>query len=143
MNHKLVRNWNEIVKLEDTVYFLGDLGYGRYYRDPLYWLWKLNGRIILIEGSHDRKIPRSLMRPYEFLTVEREKLLLIHDYQDAYRHNLVPRDWEGWIIHGHNHQKRPLILPAKRQVNVSVEVTDYKPVSLAKIVELIKNGRGK
>lgn len=143
MNYKLLKNWNETVKPDDTVYHVGDFGYGRYYQDPIYWLYRLHGRVILLEGSHDKKIPRSLMIPYEFLVVEGEKLLLIHNYQDAYRLGLVPRDWDGWIIHGHNHQKRPFIMPYQHRMNVSVEVTNYRPVSLAHIVEIIKNGGGK
>ena len=40
-------------------------------------------------------------------------------------------------------ERDPLIMPYRKRVNVSVDVTDYKPVSLARIVELIKNGEGK
>jgi calcineurin-like phosphoesterase family protein len=143
MNRTLIKNCNETVGTDDIVYFLGDFGYGRYYRDPLYWLRQLNGYWVLIEGSHDKLIPKCLMRPYEFVTVNGTKLLLIHNYQDAYRLELVPRDWSGWIIHGHNHQKRPFIMFNRNRVNVSVEVTGYKPINLAWLVELIKNGERK
>lgn len=50
MNATLVGNWNRVVKEDDTVFFLGDLAFGR---DPLSWLEELNGHIVLIKGSHD------------------------------------------------------------------------------------------
>lgn len=54
MNEAMVKEWNEIVEPEDTVYILGDVAFmsgsdaGRIVN-------RLNGRKILIEGNHDRK----------------------------------------------------------------------------------------
>ena len=57
MNNTLIKNWNETIAPDDTVYFLGDLCYGRYCGYPFDWLWKLNGQMVFIQGSHDRICP--------------------------------------------------------------------------------------
>jgi calcineurin-like phosphoesterase family protein len=48
MNTFLPNSWNNIVRDSDTVYFLGDLQYGRGSHHMQYWLDKLNGNIIFI-----------------------------------------------------------------------------------------------
>jgi calcineurin-like phosphoesterase family protein len=61
MNQTIIRNWNNKVKPEDTVYFLGDWGLTKSSLTPnapdrhvLQALVKqLNGTIIFIRGSHD------------------------------------------------------------------------------------------
>lgn len=50
----LISNWNNLISPDDTVFHLGDFGFGGY---PF---WKtireqLNGHIILIKGNHDEK----------------------------------------------------------------------------------------
>jgi len=54
MNEVLINNWNNIVRPNDKVYFLGDLVYGRKSRPPRYFLEKLNGDIEFVRGNHDR-----------------------------------------------------------------------------------------
>ena len=48
-----------------------------------------------------------------------------------------PVDKGGWLIHGHVHQRWRL---SGKQINVSVENWNYKPVSLEAIADLIKQG---
>jgi calcineurin-like phosphoesterase family protein len=141
MNDTLIKNWNKLVQWGDDGYILGDFGM----RHPFEYLWQLHGNVTIIRGNHDREIPRCLMKPYEFIMVDSVKFLLIHNYLNAYETGLVPPDWEGWIIFGHHHKKQPFMrrYMNRRLINVSVEVTDYKPISLARLVELIKNGEGK
>ena len=51
--HKLADNWNAVVGKNDTVLHLGDFVWGG--RDTIRtWTSRLNGRIILIKGNHDR-----------------------------------------------------------------------------------------
>lgn len=53
MNNCLISDWNKVVKSdEDTVYHLGDFSFG----DPYHILRRLNGRIIIIPGNHDKDI---------------------------------------------------------------------------------------
>lgn len=50
MNKKLIFNWNQRVKQEDEVYFLGDFCFKGNYKT---WREKLNGNIIFVRGNHD------------------------------------------------------------------------------------------
>lgn len=54
MNEAMVKEWNEIVEPEDTVYILGDVAFMPATK-AVNILRRLNGRKILIEGNHDRK----------------------------------------------------------------------------------------
>lgn len=52
MNDKIIKNWNSVVKPEDTVYVLGDFILG--HADTVETILnKLNGTIILVRGNHD------------------------------------------------------------------------------------------
>src|SRR5260370_31484271 len=53
MNEQMIYRWNYRVKSGDTVYHLGDFHMGKRERvAPL--RERLNGRIILVRGNHDR-----------------------------------------------------------------------------------------
>jgi calcineurin-like phosphoesterase family protein len=60
MNTFLLDSWNNTIKNSDTVYFLGDLRYGRGSHPMNYWLEQLNGNIIFIAGSHDNQLVEGL-----------------------------------------------------------------------------------
>ena len=51
MDKEIIKQWNEIVKPNDIVYHLGDFG-------NLDMLNKLNGKIRLVMGNHERKVGR-------------------------------------------------------------------------------------
>ena len=55
MNEAMVKEWNEIVAEEDTVYILGDVAFMPAAKAVQY-MHRLNGKKILIEGNHDRKL---------------------------------------------------------------------------------------
>lgn len=126
MNRTLVGNWNKTVADMDTVFFLGDLALDD---NPLSWLGRLNGHIVLIRGSHDTFSARETFILYS----DNLRLLLIHNPAD------VPKVWDGWVIHGHKHNAAPFIDPIRRRVNVSVEVINYRPVSVSSVVSKIKS----
>ena len=55
MNEAMIREWNELVKPEDTSYLLGDIAFLPAIKAVEY-LNRMNGRKILIAGNHDRKL---------------------------------------------------------------------------------------
>lgn len=115
MNNTIINNWNEIVDKHDMVFLIGDLAFGK---NKAEWFKKLNGRIILIRGNHDRDL-RS--KPFLFLHYQNKKFLLIHR---------PPYEYEGWVIHGHKHNKTPFIDYENKRINVSCELLNYKPVPI-------------
>lgn len=59
MNETLIKNWNDSIKPEDKVYFLGDFAFsgGNKIKEVLA---RLNGYKILIKGNHDRSAKQML-----------------------------------------------------------------------------------
>jgi len=140
MNQKLMENWNNGVKENDIIYFLGDMCYGRG-RHPIdYWLGKLNGNISYIRGNHDTdSITRAKILQDKYgIQYGDYKFLLMHD---PYK----PFGYDGWIIHGDKHnndlKRYPFINQKNKSVNVSAELVDYMPVNLDRIILLIETGR--
>lgn len=140
MNEELLENWNEIVKENDPIYFLGDMSYGRERRPIDYWLTKLNGTIFYIRGNHDRDaITRCTVIPDRYgIKYNDYKFLLMHD---PHR----PFGYDGWIIHGDKHNNNlkeyPFINQKNKTVNVCAELINYTPLSLDKLILLIETGR--
>ena len=136
MNRVLVNNWNNTVKPKDTVYFLGDWAFGRHSRPAKYWMRKLNGHKVSIKGGHDTGPRVSGVKLYKrkILNYGGDKFLLIHNP------NQRPRTWHGWVIHGHKHnnnmRRYPFINGRTKTINVGVELTNYRPISLDSLLSL-------
>ena len=134
MNRVLVENWNSTIRKNDTVYFLGDMAFGKGSRKASYWIKQLNGKITFIEGNHEEvgNIKSYSTAEDVFLKYKGKEFLLIHDPA------LKPKNWGGWIIHGHKHnnslQDFPFINGQNKTINVSCELLDYKPIDLNKIM---------
>ena len=54
MNEAMVKEWNDLISPEDTVYILGDVAFMSG-SDAGRTVMRLNGTKILVEGNHDRK----------------------------------------------------------------------------------------
>jgi calcineurin-like phosphoesterase family protein len=132
MNTVLVENWNHVVHDMNTVYFLGDLAFGRGARQAGYWLPKLNGKIQFIRGNHESSVKNS--QEYTILNHQDHHFLLVHDPKR------LPIQWDDWVIHGHKHnddvKNYPFINGEKKTINVSAELINYRPVSLDYIYSL-------
>ncbi len=137
MNTYLLDIYNRCVKSSDTVYFLGDMAFGRGSRRPRWWLDQLNGMIHYIKGSHDNGI-RSASQGLNCVEVVQQKVididgsavLLIHDPSQ------VDASWKGWVIHGHTHNNTPVV--KNRKINVSADAVGFHPVRMDFISKLIK-----
>ncbi|MBA7613045.1 hypothetical protein ES703_20288 [subsurface metagenome] len=134
MNKALVTKWNTLVAPRDTVYFLGDWSFGRGSRPPKYWIRKLKGHIVSIRGDHDDRLQGIRFANYKMLHYGGYSFLLIHDPGQR------PEDWRGWIIHGHKHNNDlryyPFINGERKSINVAVELIEYQPLSIDKLLSL-------
>jgi calcineurin-like phosphoesterase family protein len=85
MNETMVKEWNELVGENDLTYILGDVAFCNAKQGTDY-MRRLNGRKILIEGNHDRKILndpsfRSCfveVHKYHHITVDRTFVTMFH-----------------------------------------------------------------
>jgi calcineurin-like phosphoesterase family protein len=130
MNKVLLANWNNTVGPEDTVYFLGDLACGEHSKGFDYWKGKLNGNLTCIKGNHD--LPNYPL--WNIISYKTRQFLILHDPYE------YPIKWQGWTIHGHMHNIEvgpyPFINGLTKTINVSIELTDYKPLNLDYILSL-------
>jgi calcineurin-like phosphoesterase family protein len=126
MDEALVRNWNELVAPEDTIYHIGDFMMGS--GDPDLLLARLNGIKKLVTGNHDGKKTtkakgwHSVYGP--FIMLEGQVML---------RHKPEP-PWQARVLlHGHTHGTLP---PAPGRLDVGVDCHSFKPIPLEEAVRL-------
>ena len=137
MNKYIIKKWNSVVKQTDTVYHLGDVGFGKF-EELKTLVGSLNGRKILLRGNHDFKIGVNTWKEIGFLEVYKKKiildnLLLTHTPTEEVEENQIN-------IFGHIHDK-PLDrkFDTKNHICVSCDVVHYTPVSISKIKSIVKN----
>lgn len=135
MNQALLKNWNEMVCYDDTVYFMGAISYGESADDIDYWLKRLSGNIVFIKGDQNISGNTEFLLDYVTINVGKKQFCLVHNPKDA------PEDFEGWIIHAHNYNqdllKRPFIDRKRKTINVSLEATNYRPIDFAEIEGIV------
>lgn len=147
MNEALIANWNRVVEPDDTVFHLGDFCLG----GSAEWnniLNRLNGKIYLIIGNHDRKnIRQGYMNKFEDVVMQlrievgKRSIYLNHypflSYGGAYR--------DVWQLFGHVHtspnstgldtSRLGMLLPT--QYDVGVDNNNYTPVSYEQVRKII------
>lgn len=77
MNECMIQEWNKTVTAEDTTYILGDFAFLPAAK-AVEILRRLNGKKILIEGNHDRKLLNDPVFRREFEEVH-QYLRMVHD----------------------------------------------------------------
>lgn len=137
MNNVIIENWNKIVKEDDIVYHLGDFAFKTCDIEKI--INSLNGKIYLIKGNHDQKSTKFYndigleVIPTQ-TKLDEYKLILSHR---PLMDSQIPK---GYInIHGHIHNNLiqneldESIYSIGRHINVSVDVIDFKPISINKL----------
>ena len=148
MNEMLVQRWNDTVGSDDEVWVLGDVALGSI-DDTLRLVGRLNGRKTLLAGNHDRcwagygdKAQRwvdvyldagfdAVLQGWVPVTLGDIDALACHlPYSgDSHDHDRFtahrPPDEGKLLLHGHVHDSWQI---NGRQVNVGVDVWDYRPV---------------
>ena len=144
MNETIINNWNSIVTNHDIIYHLGDFCLSS--DEEIKNIFnRLNGNKILIRGNHDRK-PVKFYENLGFKVLTHAPIIL-NEYQLMLSHVRLPNTKipDGYInLHGHIHNKKinddniTNIYSESKHINLSVDVTNFKPISLDKIMEKIK-----
>jgi len=145
MNEFMVQAHNSVVGPEDHVYCLGDFASKR--EDVERWAPRLNGHNRLVGGNHDIW-PSEFYRKHGF-----QKYYGVRVFEGImiYFTHIPIAPWShGKMIanvHGHVHHNKPLVYDvanpdaegfslSRRYINLSVEIINYRPVSLAQILAL-------
>lgn len=139
MEEAMVRRWNETVGPHDEVWHLGDFAIRMPADRMAALLDRLAGRKHLVTGNNDGPATLALggwvsVQPYVEIESAGNRLVLCH----------YPfRSWNGMHkgaidLHGHSHGK---LKPLSRQIDVGVDVWDFRPVPLERLTALVVAGR--
>ncbi len=147
MNERIIANWNEVVSEDDIIFHLGDFCLG----GAAEWtrlLDRLNGKIYLIMGNHDRKnIRQGFMDRFEHVAMQmhievgKQRIYLNHYpflcFEGGYK--------DVWQLFGHVHtRKNNTGIDAGRlqylyptQYDVGVDNNNFAPVSFEQVKRII------
>jgi calcineurin-like phosphoesterase family protein len=135
-DEELIKRWNETVRDDDKVYHLGDFCLNR---RSLETAKRLKGRKILIMGNHD------VFKTQEYLDVGFERLHGVLQFENLILSHIPVH--VGQVehrffanVHGHLHSRK---INDWRYLNVSVENTDLRPISLEEVYSRIVEQQSK
>jgi calcineurin-like phosphoesterase family protein len=164
MNQEIVKRWNDWVSPNDTVYILGDVCMGKI-DDSLAIASSLNGYKYLVPGNHDRvftgyaseyRANKNLSLQHWYFKYEQAGLMILperpiyiasngmeiqlshfpymsEDLRDDRYNKYRPTNDGLWLFHGHVHNSW---MKLDRQINVGVDVWQFKPVSESTLLRL-------
>jgi calcineurin-like phosphoesterase family protein len=149
MNEALIKNWNEVVEPNDTIWTLGDFSFGNY-QEITSVLRRLNGNHNMVLGNHDQTLIANKddllqsglvksIQHYKELKYNGNFIVLFH-----YGQRVWNKSHHGSImLYGHSHGSLP---PFGKSVDVGVDskeiTSEYRPVSIDEVVKYMKNRQG-
>lgn len=137
MDNQLIKNWNNAVSKNDTVYHLGDFALGNIEKITEYRS-KLNGKIFLIMGNHDSY---NIKKYYEagFEKVYDKPII----YQDffilSHKPLSITENMPYVNIFGHIHNNLKYTSVSDNSFCVSIERINYKPILFNDITKIIRS----
>lgn len=144
-NEFVIRQYNSVVKPDDTCYILGDIGfYNVYDLAPL--CRQLNGHKIMIRGNHDRFTDDQALHLLGFEQVINHPYY--YDDHTILSHEPVREALDNPYvinIHGHVHKTTLKTDRCHNYINVNCFMTDYLPLRMETIqkkhLEILKKSR--
>jgi calcineurin-like phosphoesterase family protein len=126
MDAILIKNFNEVVKPEDTTVHIGDFTMrGQAIAEK--YFERLNGTHIFIKGSHDYWIKESAIHIWE------QEINGIYVVACHYAMRTWPRSHHGSIqLYGHSHGK---LKGETNQMDVGVDANKFYPISFIQVIE--------
>lgn len=143
----IIKNWNRIVKKDDTVYHLGDFGNFFSSEDVDAFLKKLNGKKHLIIGNNDNDAVidatewvsvspmKDILIKYKnsFGEITHQEVTLCHYAMKVWKHS----GYGSWQMFGHSHGSMPVDQGAY-QCDVGVMNWNEGPVSFFQIKKVME-----
>ena len=145
MTETIINGWNSVVQPGDTVYCLGDFAMGLPENMAPYRR-RMNGKIILVRGNHDRK-PEIWLQPQDILVERLEwdhptlgHLIARHD---PHHFTVEEAERATWLLHGHlhsgNHRADTPEVIRNKVVCVSIErMPTPAPIPLSDVIKVLR-----
>ena len=140
MDLQMIQRWNEIVKPNDEVYYLGDLTLSTnktYVGDILN---SLKGKIHFIKGNHDAFLKKrhydsrfETIRDYHELNINNRKIILCHYPILSWRN----QSHGSWHLQGHSHSNMNEKNKDLLRLDIGVDNFNYYPVSLEEVSSIL------
>jgi len=131
MNESIIENWNKVVSENDIVYHLGDFSFGFQGK----FLKRLNGKVHLILGSHD-KMPKS--ESMKFASVQKYKEIKYNEIPIVLFHNPIDiwekSHYDSIHLHGHTHG---LYQAEGKIYDVGVDNNNFTPIHIIDILKIM------
>ena len=128
----LIKNWNDVVNPEDTVYVLGDFGMSDSKEETERLCRLLNGTKILVMGNHDTQEPE-WYRQCGFKEVSPWPIIYQNFWILSHEPLYINENMPYANIYGHVHANPTYKDVSRQSVCVCVERTEYKPISFEEI----------
>jgi calcineurin-like phosphoesterase family protein len=141
MNDSLVRNWNERIKEEDTVYHIGDFcfknsdeqrGEGQR-KKAIDWIRELNGQKVFIKGNHDNNNSLKTLIDCCTITYAGNSYFLVHD--PAHASIMHDINFTGHVHQNWKYRK----YMSTTIINVGVDVNNFMPKTIDEILHEYKH----
>jgi calcineurin-like phosphoesterase family protein len=124
MDKYMIVQWNKVVSENDIVYLFGDFALCNT-RRYIYIAKRLNGKIHLIRGNHDKQSKTKIIKRMGFESVQDsliyDGLLFTHRPEE---------DSIYFNIHAHTHNTR---INDPKHFCVSTEMLNYRPISFKEV----------
>lgn len=151
MTEYIIEQWNKKVPEDGIVYHLGDFGFGATNR-LIQILKRLNGKIHLITGNHDRRSLKDRVYESYFESVSMQRYIYVEG-QAIYLNHVpflcydgVYRQRKTWQLFGHIHTtpngvdgldgpRLSMLFPT--QYDVGVDNNNYAPISFYEVRDII------
>lgn len=128
----MITNWHGLVKPEDTILHLGDIGFFKKDADTSF-LKDLPGKKFIVRGNHDDRLSAEWFAEHGFtevkspsIEVEGKEVIFTHYPQSDLR-------WNQVNVHGHQHNSPSN--STSKHLNVCVELWHYAPVDCEFVVD--------
>lgn len=119
MNETIIKKFNSVVSNDDTTYFLGDFCFCKrksseedYIKVARSFRERLNGKVILIRGNHDRD----------------NRVMRLCGFDEAYDKLIIDNDTTKLLLSHRRISNMPTI-------NVSIELWNYYPIPLPTVLK--------
>lgn len=133
MNEKIVDNWNAVIGQNDIVWHLGDVAW----KHVELYLPRLNGRINVVLGNHDKKKKNVIARnitgevfDLKEIKVNTQDITLCHYPMVTWN----KARYGAWHLHGHMHGIMEGMYRGRMDVGIDCH-PDFRPFHYDEIVE--------
>jgi calcineurin-like phosphoesterase family protein len=132
MDETIIERFNAVVRPQDKVYILGDIAMKRKF---IATAGRLNGHKRLVRGNHDIFRTRDYLPFFEEIYAYRKIENLFFSHIPLHPESLR-YDWIN--VHGHVHNNVPELNFGPRYLNVSTEVTNYTPLAIEEVRQIVR-----